>query len=109
MENQNNHSKLKAVIGILAVLLIISLVYIFKLTSDSKTLETTVTTVKSEKESVLKDLTDLKTTYDAAIAENTSMSDELIAERDKVVKLMSDLKASKGDNASLMKYFFLDG
>ena len=52
MENQNNHSKLKAVIGILAVLLIGSLFYIFKLTSDAKTLETTVTTVKSEKESV---------------------------------------------------------
>ena len=104
MENQNNHSKLKAIIGILAVLLIGSLIYIFKLTSDAKTLQTTVTTVKSEKESVLKDLADLKTTYDAAIAENTSMSDELIAERDKVVKLMAELKSTKGDNASLQKY-----
>ena len=104
MENQNNHSKLKAIIGVLAVLLVISLIYIFKLTSDAKTLQTTVTTVKSEKESVLKDLADLKTTYDAAIAENTSMSDELIVERDKVVKLMTDLKAAKGDNASLQKY-----
>lgn len=104
MENQNNHSKLKAIIGILAVLLIGSLIYIFKLTSDAKTLETTVTTVKSEKESVLKDLGDLKATYDAAIAENTSMSDELIAERDKVVKLMEELKSAKGDNASLRKY-----
>jgi DNA repair exonuclease SbcCD ATPase subunit len=104
MENQNNHSKLKAIIGILAVLLIGSLIYIFKLTSDAKTLQTNVTTVKSEKESVLKDLADLQATYDAAIAENTSMSDELIAERDKVVKLMADLKASKGDNASLQKY-----
>ncbi|MDN3677580.1 hypothetical protein QWY90_09655 [Flavobacterium paronense] len=104
MENQNSHSKLKAIIGILAVLLIGSLIYIFKLTSDANTLQTTVTTVKSEKESVLKDLADLKTTYDAAIAENTSMSDELIAERDKVVKLMAELKTTKGDNASLLKY-----
>ena len=104
MGNQDNHSKLKAIIGILSILLIGSLIYIFKLTSDAKTLQTTVTTVKSEKESVLKDLADLKTNYDAAIAENTSMSDELIAERDKVVKLMTDLKASKGDNASLQKY-----
>ena len=104
MQNQDNQSKLKAIIGVLAILLIGSLIYIFKLTSDAKTLQTTVTTVKSEKESVLKDLEDLKTIYDAAIAENTSMSDELIAERDKVVKLMSDLKASKGDNASLQKY-----
>lgn len=104
MQNQDNHSKLKAIIGVLTILLIGSLIYIFKLTSDAKTLQTTVTTVKSEKESVLKDLADLKTNYDAAIAENTTMSDELIAERDKVVKLMADLKASKGDNASLQKY-----
>jgi len=104
MQNQDNQSKLKAIIGVLAILLISSLIYIFKLTSDAKTLQTTVTTVKSEKESVLKDLADLKTNYDAAIAENTTMSDELIAERDKVVKLMADLKASKGDNASLQKY-----
>lgn len=104
MENQNSHSKLKAIIGILAVLLIGSLIYIFKLTSDAKTLQTTVVETKSEKESVLKDLADLKATYDAAIAENTSMSDELIAERDKVVKLMADLKQAKGDAASLQKY-----
>lgn len=104
MENQNNHSKLKAIIGILAVLLIGSLIYIFKLTSDAKTLENTVVTVKSEKDSVLKDLGDLKATYDAAIAENTSMSDELIAERDKVVKLMEELKSAKGDVSSLRKY-----
>jgi len=104
MENQNSNSKLKGIIGLLAVLLVISLIYIFKLTSDAKTLQTTVTTTKSEKEAVLKDLADLKTTYDAAIAENTSMSDELIAERDKVVKLMDHLKKSKGDNASLQKY-----
>ncbi len=104
MQNQDNHSKLKAIIAVLAILLIGSLIYIFKLTSDAKTLQTTVTNVKSEKESVLKDLADLKTNYDVAIAENTIMSDELIAERDKVVQLMADLKASKGDNASLQKY-----
>lgn len=104
MENQNNHSKLKAIIGILAVLLIVALGWIFKLTSDAKTLQNTVVETKSEKESVLKDLADLKATYDAAIAENTSMSDELIAERDKVVKLMADLKQAKGDAASLQKY-----
>lgn len=104
MENQNNNSKLKSIIILLAVLLVGSLIYIFKLTSDAKTLETTVSTVKSEKEDVMKDLAELKSTYDAAIAENTTMSDELIAERDKVVKLMSELKNAKGDNASLRNY-----
>jgi len=104
MENQNGNSKLKAIIAVLAILLVGSLIYIFKLTSDAKTLQTTVVTTKSEKEAVLKDLSDLKATYDAAIAENTSMSDELIAERDKVVKLMAELKSAKGDVASLSKY-----
>lgn len=45
----------------------------------------------------MKDLQELKATYDAAIAENTSMSDELIKERDKVVNLMSEVSKSKGD------------
>ncbi len=58
----------------------------------------------TEKEVVMKDLQELKATYDAAISENTSMSDELIKERDKVVNLMADLKKSKGDVASLAKY-----
>jgi len=104
MENQNGNSKLKAIIAILAILLVGSLVYIFKLTSDAKTLETTIVDTKSEKESVLKDLEALKTSYDEAIAENTTMSDELIAEREKVAKLIVELKNSKGDNASLRKY-----
>ena len=104
MENQKSNSNLKAVIAILAVLLVGSLVYIFKMTSDAKALQTEISTTKSDKESVMKDLEELKARYDAAIAENTSMSDELIAEREKVVNLMSDLKKSKGDAASMAKY-----
>jgi len=104
MENQKSNSNLKAIIAILAVLLVGSLVYIFKMTSDAKALEGTIQTVTTEKASVMKDLEELKATYDAAIAENTSMSDELIAEREKVVNLMADLKKSKGDAASMAKY-----
>jgi predicted nucleic acid-binding Zn-ribbon protein len=104
MENQKSNSNLKAVIAILAVLLVGSLVYIFKMTSDAKALQTELSTTTSEKEAVMKDLEALKTRYDAAIAENTSMSDELIAEREKIVNLMADLKKSKGDVASMSKY-----
>jgi len=104
MENQNNNSKLKSIVAILAVLLVGSLIYIFKLTSDAKTMQNIVSVTKSEKDDVLKDLAELKTSYDAAISENTSISDELIAERDKVEKLIQELKSSKGDNASLRKY-----
>lgn len=106
MENQeqNNNSKLKAIILVLALLLVGSLAYMFKMSSDSKQLETELSTETSEKDAALKDLAALKTTYDAAIAENTSMSEELIAEREKVVKLMEDLKKSNGDAASMRKY-----
>jgi hypothetical protein len=86
------------------VLLAISLVYIYKITSDANATQTKLTTTITEKESVMKDLQALKSTYDAAIAENTTMSDELIAERDKVVTLMANLQKSKGDVASMAKY-----
>lgn len=104
MENQKSNSNLKAVIAVLALLLVGSLVYIFKMTSDAKAMQTELTETKSDKASVMKDLEELKARYDAAIAENTSMSDELIAEREKVVNLMADLKKSKGDAASMAKY-----
>ena len=104
MENQKSSSSLKAVVAVLAILLVGSLVYIFKMTSDSEIVKTELKSSLTEKESVMKDLQELKSTYDAAIAENTSMSEELIQERDKVVNLMSDLGKSKGDVASLAKY-----
>ncbi len=102
MENQrNNNTNLKVIIGILAFLLIGSLVYMYKMSSDAKD---TQTTLVSEKTKVMGDLEALKASYDKAIAENTSMSDELIAEREKVVKLMADLEKSKGDVKSLEKF-----
>ena len=104
MENQKSSSSLKVIVAILAILLVGSLVYIFKMTSDADVVQTELKATLTEKESVMKDLEELKSTYDAAIAENTSMSDELIQERDKVVNLMSDLKKSKGDVASMSKY-----
>jgi regulator of replication initiation timing len=97
MEKEQNNSSLKAIIAVLAVLLVGSLVYIFKLSSDKEVVKTELTTTLTEKESVMKDLQTLKTTYDAAIAENTAMSEELIQERDKIVALMDELNQSKGD------------
>ncbi len=99
MEEQQNNSGLKIIIGVLALMLIGSLVYIYTLTTEAKQVQTVLTTTVTEKESVMKDLQELKATYDAAIAENTSMSEELVLERDKVVKLMNDISKSKGDSA----------
>jgi hypothetical protein len=104
MENQQNNTSLKVIVGVLALSLIGSLGYVYKLTSEAKVAQNTITTVTDEKGKVLDELAALKTTYDEAIAENTSMSDELIAERDKVLKLIDDVKKSKGDVAALSGY-----
>ncbi|MBC7642174.1 MAG: hypothetical protein H7174_07535 [Flavobacterium sp.] len=113
MEQSKSNSNLKAVIVVMALLLVGSLAYIFKLSNDVTLGKNTITTVTSEKDKVLADLSALKTNYDIAISENTTMSDELIAERDKVVKLMDDVKRSNGSVASLsqykQKYIALDG
>jgi hypothetical protein len=93
----NSNLGLKIIIGILAVLLAGSFYYIYTITNASKKVQAELVTVVSEKEAVLKNLESLKATYDAAIAENTSMSEELVAERDKVVKLIDDINKSKGD------------
>lgn len=100
MENQKSNSSLKAIIVVLAILLAGSLAYMYKISSDAKTTETALV---KDKDTAMEELTLLKTKLDAAIAENTSVSDELIAEREKVVKLMADLEKSKGDVASLKK------
>ena len=92
MENQKSNSNLKAIVIVLALLLLGSLGYIFKMSTDAEVVRTELKTTLTEKESVMKDLQALKATYDAAIAENTTMSEELIKERDKVVALMADLK-----------------
>ena len=101
MEDQTNNSNLKAIIVILAILLVGSLGYMYKMSSDAKS---TQSVLVSEKSAVMNDLTALKANYDKAIAENTSMSDELIAERDKVIKLIAELDKSKGDVKSLSKF-----
>lgn len=101
-ENQKqSNSGLKAIIVILALLLLGSLGYMYKLTSDSKAVEKVL---MSEKDSVLKDLHAANDSLSAAIASNTSMSEELIVERDRVQKLMADVEKSKGDAASMSKY-----
>ena len=56
MEKQQNNSSLKAIIAVLAVLLVGSLVYIFKMSSDAEVVKSELTTTLTEKESVMKDL-----------------------------------------------------
>ncbi len=100
-----NNKGFKAVIVMLSLLLVGSIAYIFKLSNEINLKKVEVTTVVSEKEKVIADLNALKETYDAAIAENTSISDQLIAERDKVILLMDEVKKSKDDGEAILIKF----
>ena len=100
-EQQNNSNPIqKIIIGLLAILLLGSLVYISKISTESKQINKTLTTTMTEKDSIMKNLQQLKATYDEAIAKNTSISDELEKEREKVTNLMNEIKNSKGDSSS---------
>ena len=98
---KSNNSGLKAIIAILALLLLGSLWYVYKITNDSKAVENVLI---SEKDAVLKDLMIQKDSLNAAISSNTTLSDELIAERDKIQQLMADVEKSKGDVASMSRF-----
>ena len=98
---KSNNSGLKVTIAILALLLLGSLWYVYKIKNDSKAVETVLI---SEKDVVLKDLMIQKDSLNAAISSNTTLSDELIVERDKIQKLMADVEKSKGDVASMSKF-----
>ncbi|AWG26213.1 hypothetical protein [Flavobacterium kingsejongi] len=109
MENQNyepqkSNSSLKAIIIVLAILLAGSLAYMYKMSQDIHTVESAFTNEKSSKEEVLKELETLKASYDTAIAEKSVLSDELKIQKEKVEKLIADLKKSNNDVSSLSKY-----
>ena len=104
MENKKNNSGLKSLVVVLSVVLIVSLLYNFKTFKDFKSLASEVTSMKSEKEKVLDSLIILKTTYETAMLEKTTLSDNLLVEKTKVENLISDLKKSKGDANSMATF-----
>lgn len=101
MENQKSNSSLKAVVVVLALLLLGSLGYMYKMSTDNQTSENKL---MSDKEKLSEELQASIAKYDEAIAENTSLSDELSVEREKLVQLQADLEKSKGDAAAMAKF-----
>lgn len=99
METNKNNSKLKAIILILSLLLLASIAYMFKMSSDNKTeienKDTQYEKILSEKELVLNDLEQMKAKYDEEIASNTSLKEELEAEKAKIDALI--VRVKKGE------------
>ncbi|MBE98964.1 MAG: hypothetical protein CMP77_03180 [Flavobacterium sp.] len=101
MEKERSNSSLKAIIVILAILLVGSLAFMYKMSTDSEKAEKQYV---SEKDQFLAELNETKAQYDAAVAENTGLKGELEEERAKIQRLIDEVEKWKGDANSLRKY-----
>ncbi|MCW4470880.1 hypothetical protein OGH69_18070 [Flavobacterium sp. MFBS3-15] len=104
MENQKSNSSLKAIIVVLAILLVGSLTFMYKMSTDKDEVQTALEKEINTKSELEAELKEKIASYDAAIAENTGLKGELEAERAKVVDLLAQVEKSKGDVASLNKF-----
>ncbi|MBT8273969.1 MAG: chromosome partitioning protein ParA [Bacteroidia bacterium] len=103
MENkaQSSNRSLKVVLGILAVLLLATAFYTFKLYNDG---EETAQQLKDEKSLVLKDLNNMAEQYDIAIGENQNANAKLVEARERIKGLIDSLKVSDNKVKSLWRY-----
>lgn len=101
MEHKSNNSGLKAAVVVLALLLLGSIAYIYKLSTDNKE---TVNALTTEKETLAEELKAKIAEYDVMIADNTALKDELQSEQAKMVELLDQVEKSKGDAAAMAKY-----
>lgn len=104
MENSKTNSNLKTAVVILALAFLGTGGYLYKVYMDSKVEKEKLTVVENDKAKVMSDLLKVNADLNKAISENSSMTDQLTAERQKVVDLINELNASKTTVSSLMVY-----
>jgi hypothetical protein len=95
----NKNSQNKTIIWVLAALLVLLAAYTFyNHTSHVETEEN----LTSEKANIQNELNDMIAKYDTAIAENTTMTEELKAEREKIVQLRDSVANLTNANRSIL-------
>lgn len=99
-ENKKSNSKL--IVIVLAVLLVGALAYTFYNNSKHKEL---TDAIQDEKEEIEQNLDGMIVKYEDAIGQNTSMSNELAFERDRIIALRDSIKELKGTNYNLIRRF----
>ena len=97
-ENKSN----KAILIVLALLLVGALGYIFYIDQEHTKLTNAITEEKIE---IQDDLQKMVLKYDEAIAQNTEITDELRAERDRIVTFQASIKKLKNANWSLNRKY----
>ncbi|WP_310556766.1 hypothetical protein [Flavobacterium sp.] len=101
MEKENTNSGFKAIIVVMTLLLLGSLGYIYNLINDAQYVEKILI---SEKDATLKDLFVARDSLNSAIYSNTSLSKELVVERNRVEKLIQEVKKAKNDISEITKF-----
>ncbi len=101
MTETKSNNGLKVIAGLLAVVLLGTIIYTVSLYQDKKK---TTTMLTQEKELVVEDLNSLKSEYDKAILESNATNEELVAARDNIAKYIDSVKTMKADLGTLRRY-----
>lgn len=96
---EEKKSNSKIIVIVLALLLIGALAYTFYNKSEHKKLTDAITV---EKEEIEQNLDNMIVKYEDAIGQNTSMSNELAFERDRIIALRDSIKGLKSTNLNLI-------
>ena len=102
MEKNSKSSNNKVLIIALTVLLFALIGYTFYNTNDHKE---AVKFLQDEKEQIIGNLTAMEDKYDIAIAQNTSLSDSLTIEKEKIVAFKDSVKDLKKINSSTLRRY----
>ena len=102
MEENSKSSNSKILIIALTVLLFGLIGYTFYNNNDHKE---AVKFLQSEKEQIIGNLTAMEEKYDVAIAQNTSLSDSLTMEKDKIAILKDSVQNLKKMNSNVLRRY----
>lgn len=99
---ENKKSNTKIAVIVLAVLLLVALAYTFYNNKEHKKL---TDAIEEEKLEIEGNLDSMIVKYEEAIGQNTSMSNELSLERDRIIALRDSIKGLKATNYSLIRRY----
>jgi len=102
MEDNNKSSNSKILIIALTVLLFALIGYTFYNNNDHKE---AIKFLQDEKEQIIGNLTAMEEKYDVAIAENTSLSDSLTIEKEKIALLKDSVQNLKKVNSDVLRRY----
>lgn len=101
MDNENNSTKFKVLIGVLTALLIALGVYTVSLYNDSKN---TVTALENQKVEIENDLQELIAEYDEIIKDNELKDKDLLTARARIEVLLDSVKDAEANVALIKRY-----